>query len=135
MTDQAPEFQLGEPVGEYKAVTCYLSASSAAVAKGDLVTLVTTGSTEPGPTVTASAKDDYAFGIVMKAGAAGSYISVLILGQVKVTAWGSISANASVAPHSQNTVYSVTTKTGIARATQAMSCGDTGLVYVHGGVV
>jgi hypothetical protein len=134
MTDYAPEFQLGEPVGEYKAVTCYLAGTSAAVAKGDFVTLVSTGTTEC-PTVTASAKDDYAFGIIMKAGSPGTYIAVLTLGQVKVTAWGSISAGASLLPHSQSTLYSVTAKTGFAKATQALSCGDTGLVYIFGGVV
>jgi hypothetical protein len=105
------------------------------VAKGDFVTLVSTGEGDPGPIVTASAKDDYAFGIVMKAGSAASYISVLTLGQVKVTAWGSINAGASLLPHSQSTLYSVTAKTGMARATQAMGSGDTGLVYIHGGVV
>jgi hypothetical protein len=135
LTDKAPEFQLGEPVGEYKAVTCYLDDSSATVAKGDFVTLVSTGVTEPCPRVTASAKDDYAFGIVMKAGAAATYIAVLTLGQVKITAWGSISSGASLLPHSQSTLYSVTAKTGFARATQALSCGDTGLAYIHGGVV
>ena len=135
MTDNAPEFQLGEPVGEYKAVTCFLIATSAAVAKGDFVTLVPAGAGEPGPIVTASAKDDYAFGIVMKAGSPGTYLSVVTLGQVKVTAWGPINSGASLLPHSQSTVYSVTAKTGFARATQVFACADTGLVYIHGGVV
>jgi hypothetical protein len=141
MTDQAPEFQLGEPVGEYKAVTCLLKSTSAAVAKGDFVTLDPDSSTEPGPTVTASAKDDYAFGTVMKAGSPGTYIGVLTLGQVKVSIGGGTSGSAdmdageSVLPYNQSSVYSVTAKTGFARLTQAVACGDTGLIYIHGGVV
>jgi hypothetical protein len=136
MTDLAPEFQLGEPVGEYKAITCYLSESSAAVAKGDLVTLDPESSTAPAPTVRASEKDDYAFGVIMKAGAPGTYISVLTLGQVKVTnGYADLDAGDSVLPYSQSKVYGVTGKTGFARATQAMGSGDTGLIYFHGGVV
>jgi hypothetical protein len=135
MTDYAPEFQLGEPTGEYKAVSCWLASTSAAVAKGDWVTLASTSSTDPCPTVTASATGDYAYGIVMKAGQPGTLIGVVTLGIVKTTAWGSIAANASVLPHGQSAVYSVTAKTGVAKATQALACGDTGLVYIFGGVV
>jgi hypothetical protein len=135
MTDNAPEFNLGEPTGDYKAVSCWLASTSAAVAKGDWVTLVSTSSTDPCPTVTASAKDDYAYGVVMKAGSPGALISVVTLGVVKITAWGSINAGASVLPHGQSAVYSVTAKTGVAKAIQAFACGDTGLAYIFGGVV
>jgi hypothetical protein len=135
MTDYAPEFNLGEPTGDYKAVSCWLASASAAVAKGDWVTLVSTSSTDPCPTVTASVTGDYAYGIVMKAGSPSTLIGVVTLGIVKTTAWGSINAGASVLPHGQSAVYSVTAKTGVAKALMALACGDTGLVYIFGGVV
>ena len=135
MTDYAPEFNLGEPTGDYKAVTCLLAPTSVAVAKGDWVTLVSTSTTDPTPIVTGSAMGDYAYGIVMKAGSPGTLIGVVTLGIVKTTAWGSIGSGASVLPHGQSAVYQVTAKTGVAKAIQALACGDTGLVYIFGGVV
>ena len=132
--DYAPEFLLGEPVDEYKAITCLLDPNSAAVAKGDFVTLKSSATTDPCPTVTASVKDDFAYGTCMRAGTPGQYISVVRFGRVKATMWGTVAMGSSLLPHSQSTLYAVTTKTGFARAEAAMGCGDTGLVFISGGV-
>jgi hypothetical protein len=73
----------------------------------------------------------------MKAGTAGTYISVMTLGITKFTAWGTdIDAGDSVMPRNASRLYGVTAGQGFGKClTECAACGDTGLMqFGQGGL-
>jgi len=135
LTDLFSAVELGEAILTIAEVS-YKCES--AVTKGQVVVADTHTAQQLVSIATAGAAATDAVGVAMKSGSAGDYIPVLRIGQIKVTASGSITAGEKVRCAASGKVQAMPTtptagneKQQIGRAEQNATDGDELIIFVN----
>jgi len=121
--DSWPYSTLGEPVGNYEAVT---AKAGEAITKGQLVKITAANVPPDGPTVSVCGADEVAYGVAMQDIANGAIGKVLTRGRVKVRAGGAITLGTYVKPGASGRAVAglIGTKVGIAESAAAADGDD-----------
>jgi hypothetical protein len=140
LTDYAPEFLLGAFAGEANIETFILGSGT--VNPGDMVKLSSSAASSASTVVPVANVGDPVIGVVQRVWTAmgTTWVSVVVRGKVKMTAWGSVSIGAKVKAHAQSVFQAWVSGTdavpaAFGTALQSAACGDTVLVIVDTGAV
>ena len=132
MTDQAPEVLLGAFVGE--ANTESFQLASGTVNPGDLVKLNATATGMPLQVVPVASEGDPIIGVVQRVETimGTTWVSVIVRGKTKLTAYGAIAAGAKIKAYTQSLAEADADAdlSAFGTALQAAASGDTVLVIV-----
>lgn len=132
MTDQAPEVLLGAFVGE--ANTESFQLYSGVVNPGDLVKLRSTATGMPLQVVPVASEGDPVIGVVQRVYTVSgtTWVSIIVRGKTKLTAYGSIAAGAKLKAYTQSLAEADASAdlSAFGTALQTATSGDTILVIV-----